>query len=169
MSEPAEDTFDRLYSKWANYALDRRKDPPSRERWDLTVLFLLMSEDPDRVTRYHRIEANGPDTLGSDAFELWSKTPDYTPNRVAPVRTQADLRAYEIAHRGSMRELMEARGLAERYRTIAAEQEEYERIRREKARRGQTSVIIIGCAGMGAILIMILTVLFIIALQMAGK
>jgi hypothetical protein len=169
MSERTPDPFDRLYSKWAGLALERRDDVPSRERWDSAVLFLLLSEDPDRVARYRRVEANGPESLGSDAFELWSKLPNYMPNRNAPVRTQNDLRTYEILHRGAMQELMEARGLGERYSAIVAEQEEYELQRKAKARRGQTSVMIMGCAGMGAILIMMLTVLLIIGLQLTSK
>jgi Asp/Glu/hydantoin racemase len=67
-----------------------------------------------------------------------------------------------------MRELMERRGLLDLYDTIIAQQEEIEQERRARARRGQTSVIIIGCAGMASILIMILIVFAIIALKLIG-
>jgi hypothetical protein len=132
------------------------------------VLLLLLSKDPDRVQRYHRIEATGPESLGSDAYDLWLKMPEYMLNRTVKRNTQSALKAYETAHQGTMGELMERRGLGDLYNTILAQQEEIERWRRAKARKGQTNVIIIGCAGMGAILIMILTVLLIIGLQMTS-
>jgi hypothetical protein len=162
------DLFDRLYMKWAALALDKQLDPPSRTRWDEIVLFLLMSKDPARIARYRRIEADGPETLGSDAYDLWKKIPDYMPARAAGIKTQPQLEAYAAAHHGKMRELMERRGLLDLYNTIIAQQEEIERERRARARRAQTSVIIMGCAGMGAILIMMLLVFIIIALKMIG-
>jgi hypothetical protein len=162
------DLFDRLYMKWATIALDKQLDPPSRERWDEIVLFLLMSKDPDRVLRYRRIEADGPESVGSDAYDLWKKIPEYMPARAPGVKTQPQLATYAEAHHGSMRVLMEQRGLLDLYDTIIARQEEIERERRARARRGQTSVIIMGCAGMGAIVIMMLIVFIIIALQMTG-
>src|SRR5215213_6825084 len=112
------DPFDKLYSRWASIALDKRLDPPSRERWDATVLFLLMSEDPARVQLYKDIGLGRGESLGADAFELWTKMPDYTVKKSAKVKTQKELRAYEALHVGGMRELMEARGLGERYREI---------------------------------------------------
>jgi hypothetical protein len=162
------DLFDRLYMKWANTALDKRMDPPSRERWDQIVLFLLMSKDPARIARYRRILAEGPESLGSDAYDLWKKIPEYMSSRAPGVKTQPQLNAYAEANQGAMRTLMEGRGLLKLYNTIVAQQEEIERERKARARRGQTSVIIMGCAGMGAILIMMLLVFIIIALKMAG-
>jgi hypothetical protein len=167
--ETQPDPFDRLYSRWANYALDKRLDPPSRERWDDTVLFLLMSQDPERVALYKDIARGHGESLGADVYELWSKMPDYFVNRAAPVKTQAELKAYEQAHLGSMKALMEARGLGERYNAILAEQVEHDRVRSEKAKRSQNTILIMGCAGIGAIVIMMLVVFLIIALQMAGK
>jgi hypothetical protein len=160
------DVFDSLYMKWATVALDKRLDPPSRPRWDEIVLFLLMSKDPVRIARYRRIEADGPDTLGSDAYELWKKMPDYMSCRVANVKTQPQLAAYAEANQGAMRQLMERRGLQELYESIITKQQEIEHERRARARRGQTGVLIMGCAGMGAILIMLLVVLVIIALKL---
>lgn len=168
-SEKEQDPFDRLYSRWASYALDKGLAPPSRERWDATVLFLLSSQDPERVARYRDVVLGRGDSLGTDAYELWEKTPDYVPNRSARVKTQRELQIYEAAHLGSMRTLMEARGLGERYKAIVAGQVEYDRVRREKAKKAQNSVLIMGCAGMGSILLMMLSVLLIIALQMTGK
>jgi Asp/Glu/hydantoin racemase len=95
--------------------------------------------------------------------------PDYTVNKSAGVKTQKELEAYEAANRGTMRTLMEARGLGERYREIVAAQVEYDRIRQERAKRAQNSVLIMGCAGMGAIVLMIMVVFLIIALQMTGQ
>lgn len=160
------DLFDRIYLKWGTYALNHRLDPPQRERWDEIVLFLLMSKDPVRMARYKRIEADGPESLGSDAYELWRKLPDYMPARLPELNTVALLKAHAEAHPGTMRALMERRNLGDLYSTIIAEQEEIEKERRARAKRGQQSIIIMGCAGMGAILIMILTVMFIILLQM---
>lgn len=164
-----QDPFDKLYSRWANFALDKRLNPPSRERWDDTVLFLLMSQDPERVLLYKDISRGRGDSLGADAYELWSKMPDYFTNRSAPVKTQNELRAYEDAHVGSMRVLMESKGLGERYQAILAEQIEYDRVRREKAKRSQNTIMIMGCAGIGSIVIMMLVVFLIIGLQLAGK
>src|SRR5436305_6046578 len=97
------DVFDRLYIKWASFALDKRMDPPSRERWDQTVLFLLMSKDPARVARYRRIEADGPESLGSDAYDLWKKMPEYMSSHAPGVKTQPQLNTYAEAHQGTMR------------------------------------------------------------------
>jgi hypothetical protein len=154
--------------KWATVALDKRLDPPSRPRWDEIVLFLLMSKDPARIARYRRVEADGPETLGSDAYDLWKKMPDYMPGRARGVKTQPQLTAYAEANEGAMRQLMERRGQLDLYDTIIAKQEEIEQERRARARRGQTSVIVMGCAGMGAILIMVLLVMIVIALKLAG-
>jgi hypothetical protein len=162
------DLFDRLYLKWAAVALDKQLDPPSRGRWDEIVLFLLQSEDPARIARYRRIQADGPETLGSDAYDLWKKMPDYMPGRAEGIKTQPQLEAYAAAHHGTMRELMERRGLLDQYNTVIAQQEEIERERRARAKRAQTSVIIMGCAGIGAILIMMLLVFIIIALKLMG-
>jgi hypothetical protein len=165
------DLFDRLYIKWATVALRKQMDSPSRERWDEIVLFLLMSKDPVRIARYRRLEAEGPDSLGGDAYDLWEKMPAYMSNRAdgcAGIKTQSELTAYAEAHQDTMSQLMERRGLLELYNTIIAQQEEIERERRTRARRGQTGIIIMGCAGMGAILIMMLVVFIIIALKMAG-
>jgi hypothetical protein len=168
-NERTPDPFDRVYSKDANRAVDGNQNPPSRERWDEIVLFLLMSKDPQRVARYRIVESHASESLGADAHELWSKMPNYMPNKVAQVRTRSELRAYEAAHLGSMQRLMEARGLGERYKLMITEQEEYARLRREKARRGQTSVIVMGCVGIGAILIMMLIVFFIILFQLLSR
>lgn len=168
-SQVEQDPFDRLYSRWANHALDKRVDPPSRERWDEIALFLLCSRDPERVARYRDIASWRGEGLGADAYELWDKMPDYTVNKSAGVKTQKELEAYEAANRGTMRTLMEARGLGERYREIVAAQVEYDRIRQERAKRAQNSVLIMGCAGMGAIVLMIMVVFLIIALQMTGQ
>ncbi len=166
--EPGTDPFDRLYKRWAELSLDKNPAPPSRERWDLTVLFLLSSQDPERVRRYTNVEATGPESLGSDAYDLWGKMPPYTPNLSAVVHTLPELRAYEKEHRGSMRRLMAERALLGRYDAIVQAQDQYWHTRKAKAAKGQTSVIIIGCAGMAAILMMALTVLLIIALKWNG-
>jgi hypothetical protein len=42
-------------------------------------------------------------------------------------------------------------------------------VRSAKARKAQNSVLIMGCAGIGAIVIMMLTVFLIIGLQLAGR
>ncbi len=161
------DLFDRIYTRWATYALDHRLDPPSRERWDEIVLFLLISKDPLRIARYRRMEADGQESLGGDAYDLWKKIPDDMPGRLTGIKTVSAVKAYAEGHQDTMRELMERRGMADHYTSIIAEQAEIERERRARGKRGQTSIIIMGCAGMGAILIMILIVLFIIVLQMA--
>lgn len=169
MSSVESDPFDKLYSRWANIALDKRSDPPSREKWDATVLFLLMSKDSARVTLYRDISLGRGESLGADAYDLWKKMPDYTVKKYAGVKTQKDLRAYETVHLGGMRELMEARGLGEKYREIINNQVEYDKVRGAKARKAQNSIIIMGCSGIGAIVLMMLAVLLIIALQWAGK
>lgn len=168
-NEQTLDPFDKLYSKWAAYALDKRLDPPSREQWDATVIFLLTSRDPARQARYSDVLSGKGESLGSDAYGLWKDMPDYTPNRNAPVRTKKELAEYEKAHLGTMRAVMEARGLGERYNSIVTEQVAFDLARSQKARRAQTSIIVMGCAGMGAILLMMLAVLLIIGLQMLGK
>ncbi len=167
--EQDQDPFDRLYSRWANHALDRRLDPPSRERWDATVLFLLSSEDPERMARYRDIGLGRGESLGADAYELWAKTPDYFENKSAHMKTQRELNEYEQTHRGSMRSLMEARGLGDRYRAMVERQVEYDRVRKEKAKRAQNRILVMGCAGMGTILLMMLVVFLIIALQLVGN
>lgn len=165
MAPTETDPFDRLYTRWSRQAERQRLDPPSRERWDAIVLRLVLSEDPDRVRRYRTIEANGPETLGADAFELWRKTPDYTPNLSVP---RDGFAAYEEAHRGSMRRLMEGQGLLDRYGAIIAAQAPRQLTDEEKARasRAQQQIIVMGCAGMALIVAMVLTVLLIIALKL---
>lgn len=166
--EPGTDPFDRLYKRWAELSLDKHPAPPSRARWDLTVLFLLSSQDPERTRRYENVEVTGAESLGSDAYDLWSKMPPYTPDLSVAVRTLAELRAYEKEQRGSMKRLMAARDMLARYDAIVATQEEYWKGRKAKAAKAQTSIVIIGCAGMAAILMMALTVLLIIALKWNG-
>ncbi len=167
-ADTAGDPFDRLYSHWANYALDKNSNPPSKKRWDEAVYFLLRSEDPTRKARYRRIAATQPGSLGADAYELWQQLPDYTADKHAPATNKNDLRYYEGINAGSMARYMEGIGQGEWYRRILVEQAEVERQRREKGRRGQMSVIIIGCVGLASIAVMILTVLLIIALRMGG-
>jgi hypothetical protein len=162
------DLFDRLYLKWATLALNKHSGPPSRERWDEIVLFLMMSKDPDRVSRYRRMEADNAESLGNDAYDLWEKMPGYMSRRAPGVKTEPELKAYAEAHQGAMRELMERRGLLEHYNTIVAEQEIIEQERRARAKRGQKSIIIMGCAGMGAIIIMMLVIFIIIVLKLTS-
>jgi hypothetical protein len=174
MNEGALDPFDRIYSHWAEHAIGKRQEPPSRERWDAIVLRLISSEDPDRVRRYRNLEAQGPGTLGADAYELWSKMPDYMPNRTVPSGNWPDFHAYEEAHRGSMKRLMGDQGLLDRYNEMVGltarpqedEPKELSDADKARARRAQANVMIIGCAGLTAIAFMVLTVLLIIALQM---
>jgi hypothetical protein len=161
------DVFDRIYLKWAEHALSKGTSPPSRERWDAIVLRLILSRDPTRIARYTYLEAQSDESLGADAFELWSKTPAYTPNLSVSIKDRDALRAYAEAHLGSMRRLMEGQRLGERYEQIVADYEDYLVERKARARRGQQQVMIIGCAGMGAIVVMMLTVLLVIVLQMA--
>jgi len=156
------DPFDRIYAHWAGEAVRKRLDPPSREKWDAIVLRLILSEDPDRVRRYRRLEAKGDETLGADAYQMWSGLPDYSPERIMRKAEWPNFDAYEQEHRGSMRRLMESQGLLDRYNDIIEAQREST----AKARRAQASVFIIGCAGMAAIAFMVLTVLLIIALRM---
>src|SRR5688572_742052 len=78
------DPFDRLYKRWAEYAVEKHLDPPSREMWDKIVLLLISSKDPERSRLYRRIDAEGPDSLGSDAYDLWLKVPGYTAGRTTP-------------------------------------------------------------------------------------
>jgi hypothetical protein len=160
------DPFDRLYLKWAEHAREKGA-PPSRERWDAIVLRLILSRDPARVARYRYLEAQGDESLGADAFELWSKTPPYTHNLSVSIKDREDLEAYAREHVGSMRRLMEEQGEGERYERILADYDVYLAERKARARRGQQQVMIIGCAGMGAILVMMLTVLLIVVLQAA--
>jgi hypothetical protein len=167
-ADNAGDPFDTLYDHWANYALDKNTDPPSKRRWDEAVYFLLRSEDPTRRARYRRIASTQQGSLGADAYDLWKQLPDYTPDKHAPVKKKSDLSYYAAVNAGSMARYMEAMGQGERYRRILAEQAEIEQRRREKARRGQTGVIIIGCVALASIAVMILTVFLIIALRMAG-
>jgi hypothetical protein len=162
------DLFDRLYMKWASTALDRQRDPPKRERWDEIVLFLLMSKDPLRMARYRRLESDAPGSLGNDAYDLWKEMPDYMLGSARGIKTQPALKAYAEANEGTMRQLMERRDLLDLYNTIIAQQGEIEQERRARARRGQTSIIIIGCAGMASILLMILIVFAMIAFKLIG-
>lgn len=157
--------FDRLYGRWAVHALGKGSKPPSRERWDVTILFLLSSHDPDRIARYSRIDAPGDSSLGADAYELWGKMPDYTPNLYAPVRSREELSAYKAAHSGSMKRLMQERGLGERYDEIIAAQQEHARLLQERGKRAQQSLIAMGCAGIGFIIMMMLGVFVVIALR----
>lgn len=172
-----EDPFDRLYVRWADHAMRKRLDPPSRERWDEIVLRLISSEDPERVRLYRRIEAAGDDTLGGDAYALWSKMPDFYTNRTVSVRTWPQFLEYAKEQRGSMRRLMEAKGLGEKYNAIVAAQSPSRKKSRfdpenpgdkPRVRRSQTSVVVIGCAGIAAMLIMALTVLLIVILRVSG-
>jgi hypothetical protein len=166
------DPFDRIYAYWAEQAIGKRREPPSRERWDAIVLRLILSEDPDRVRRYRNLEAVGPGTLGADAYELWSKMPSYTPNLTVPSGNWPDFHAYEEAHRGSMKRLMGGEGLLDRYNEMvgaaAKPQEPRELSEADKARakRAQASVMMIGCVGLAVIAFMVLTVLLIIAVRM---
>ncbi len=171
------DAFDRLYLRWAERAMDKRLDPPSRERWDEIVLRLLLSEDPQRVKLYRQVEATGEDSLGGDAYHLWTKMPDYTADRTAPIATLRELEDYAGKHRGSMWRLMEARGLGDRYLAVVAAQPRRgaapvegadKPVDPARARRAQMNVMIIGCAGIGAIIFMALTVLLIVALKTLG-
>ncbi len=168
-NEQTSDPFDKLYSRWATYALDKRRDPPSRERWDVIVMFLLTSRDPARQARYVDVASGKGESLGSDAYKLWLEMPDDTPNRTAPVHTKKELPEYEKAHLGSMRAVMEERGLGERYNSIVTGQVAFDTARSQKARKAQTSVMIMGCAGIGAIILMMLAVLLIIGIQLIGK
>jgi|FLYN01.1.fsa_nt_gi hypothetical protein len=163
------DPFDRVYEYWAGQALSAGLEPPSKERWDSIVLRLVLSEDPDRIRRYRWLEATWEGSLGADAYDLWLKMPAYTVNRTAPARTKAELQAYELAHRGSMRRLMQAQGLGARYEALVQASEQYAQERRERARRGQMHVALIGCAGMALIALMMLTVLLVIAVRLAGR
>ncbi len=163
-----DDPFDRLYLEWAKDALKERLDPPSRERWDAIVLRLILSEDPSRVKRYRWIESTLPESFGADASELWRKTPDYTPNLSVPLKTVAALEEYVQTHEGSMRRLMESQGLGERYAALLADYEQYLTDRKARIKRGQTQVLVIGCAGISFILVMILSVFLIIFLRLNG-
>ncbi|MDQ6693223.1 MAG: hypothetical protein M3014_02205 [Chloroflexota bacterium] len=171
------DPFDRLYETWAEHAISKRLDPPSREMWDKIVLRLVLSKDPQRVRLYRKLEAGGPDSLGGDAYDLWRKIPPGTANLSVGIRTSPALREYAQQHAGSMRALMDAQGLGEAYRALLDAQHPTETtedatgtregkpVDRAKARRAQMNMMIIGCVGMGAILFMVLTVLLIIALK----
>ncbi len=162
--------------RWAEHALRKHLDPPSRERWNEIVLRLISSEDPERVRLYRRIEAVGDDTLGGDAYELWSKMPLYTANRSIPAKTLPQLTEYAAQHRGSMRRLMEANGLGEKYAgMVEAAKPRRSRFSidpedpadKPRVRRSQMGVLAIGCAGLGALLLMVLTALLIIGLGMS--
>jgi hypothetical protein len=168
-NEQTVDPFDKLYSKWATFALVKRRDAPSRERWDAIVMFLLTSRDPARQERYVDVASGKGESLGSDAYKLWLEMPDDAPNRTAPARTNKELAEYEKAHLGSMRAVMEARGLGERYNSIVTGQVAFDTARSQRARKAQTSVLIMGCAGIGAIILMMLAVLLIIGVQLMGK
>lgn len=175
----SEDPFDRLYLRWAETAFNKRQEAPSRERWDEIVLRLISSQDPDRVRLYRRIETTGEDSLGADAYDLWRKMPDYTPNRSVSVKTLRELTAYAAEHTGSMRQLMEARGLGDKYSAIIAGQTQSRAssgdttasgkpVDPAQAKRAQTRIMLIGCVGIMTIVFMALTVLLIIALKLLG-
>jgi hypothetical protein len=166
--EVAADPFDRVYGEWAEHALAKRLDPPSREVWDSIVLRLILSEDPDRVRRYRRLDAPGDWGLGADAFELWRKMPEYTPNLTIKARTVRQVREYEESTRGSMRRLMESQGLGERYRTLMEAQPSRSEVDATRARQAQARILTMGCIGIFAIIFMVLTVLLIIALSGRG-
>lgn len=159
------DPFDRVYAYWAGQATSKRLDPPSRERWDAIVLRLILSEDPDRKRRYSNIEDKGPESLGADAYELWQKMPDYTPNLSV---SRGDFAAHEEALRGSMRRLMQAQGLQERYDDIIEAQKGHERALKARVKRAQTGVVLIGCMAMSLLAFMVLTVMLIIFLRYSG-
>ena len=158
------DPFDRLYKIWAERALHERLDPPSREMWDKIVLFLISSKDPERIRLYRRIDAEGPDSLGYDANELWRKVPGYTANRSVPFTDRANFTRYMTAHQGSMQHVMEAAGQGERYNLILEEAT----ARKAQAKRGQAQIITMGCIGLSLIAFMALTVLLIIGLRLTG-
>lgn len=160
--QPESDCFDLVYAHWAEQAIGRRLDPPSRERWDAIALRLILSEDPDRIRRYRRIEDNGPESFGTDVYELWRKMPSYTANLSVPSN---DFRSYEVAHRGSMKRLMEAQGLGERYNSTVEAQRRIEAERKARARRAQSSIVLMGCMGLALIGVMVLTVAIIILLM----
>lgn len=159
------DAFDRLYRRWAEHALGKRRDPPSREVWDSIVLRLLLSEDPVRVRSYRRIDTWGPESLGEDAYELWSMMPDYTANRSVPAKTRKDLVAYSEAHLGSMKRLMQAQGLGDRYESIMETQRQIQ----SQIKRGQSRVLTIGCVGISAMIFMFLIVLLIIIINLVSQ
>jgi len=161
-TESTGDPFDRLYERWAAHAVDEHPTTPSREIWDKIVLFLISSKDRERIRLYRRIDAEGPGSLGSDAYELWRKVPNYTANRSIPFTNWADFNVYVKAHKGSMRQVMEKEGLGERYNTILEEAA----ARKARAKRGQAGVLTMGCIGLSAIAFMALTVLLIIGLRL---
>src|SRR5215210_157413 len=158
------DAFDRLYRRWAEHAIGKRRDPPSREVWGSIVLRLLLSEDPVRVRSYRRIETEGPDSLGNDAYELWSSMPDYTANRSVPAKTRKELNVYSESNLGSMKRLMEAQGLGDRYESIMETQRQIQ----TQIKRGQSRVLTIGCIGISAMIFMFLIVLLLIAVSLMG-
>ena len=160
--ESSGDPFDQLYKRWAAHAVDDHPSTPSREMWDKIVLFLISSKDPERIRLYKRIDAGGPGSLGSDAYELWRKVPNYTANRSIPFTNWADFNLYVKAHEGSMRQVMEKAGSGERYNTILEETA----ARKAQVRRSQAGVLTMGCIGLAAIAFMALTVLLIIGLRL---
>jgi hypothetical protein len=165
-AEVSADPFDRLYRRWAEYALDKNLEPPSREKWDYLVLRLLLARDPERQQRYRSIEKRGDGGLGSDAYELWGKMPSYTPNRSVPVKSASELKQYEQTTRGSMRALMEKEGLLDRYNALVEQAEKEAAIEKTRIRSAQTRILTIGCVGISILVFMVLTVLLIIALKM---
>lgn len=179
---PEEDAFDRIYMRWARHALDKRLGVPDRGTWDGIILRLLSSQDPERVRMYRRIEMRGEDSLGGDAFALWCKMPEYMPHRIAPAKTTQQLAAYAEEHRGSMRQLMEAQGLGERYSALAGQSKGASAgtstaeskadnpaelsAQAQSTQRAQRNVVILGCVGLMTIGFMMMAVLFIIVLKM---
>ena len=158
------DPFDRLYKTWAEQAFHERLEPPSRAMWDRIILLLISSNDPERIRRYRRIDAEGPDSLGSDANEIWRKVPGYTSHRSIPLTNRADLDSHIKANEGSMRQVMDKAGQSERYHLIL----EQAAARKVQVKRGQAQVITMGCIGLSLIAFMALTVLLIIGLRLAG-
>ena len=161
-TESLGDPFDRLYERWAAHAVDEHPAIPSREMWDKIILLLISSKDPERIRLYRRIDAEGPDSLGSDAYGLWRKVPNYTANRSIPFTNWEDFNAYTKAHEGSMRQVMEKAGLGDRYKTILEEVA----ARKAQVKRGQAGVLTMGCIGLSAIAFMDLTVLLIIGIRL---
>lgn len=164
------DAFDRLYRRWAEYALSKNLDPPARERWDLIVWRLVSSLDPNRIVRYSRIDADGPDSLGADAYELWSKTPTYTPGLSIKAKTMREVGEYEQRTRGSMRVLLESKGQLDLYERMLQADATHVLPRtteeQARARKAQIRVLTIGCIGISIIVFMALTVLLIAAVKL---
>ena len=98
-----------------------------------------------------------------DAAYVWNK-------KVYPPTMRVIEAAYpdEDWHRIQGSLARASQGLGDRYNAMMREYEVYLQERRARARKGQRSVLLIGCAGMGLIAIMMLTVLLIIVLKLVG-